>query len=161
MSAFDYNMAALAINVSQLNNAPENVLKSMYYLMETADREGMQFKNFTKGLFNVATDPFNLVGLGTLGIGVAGKYTGQQMTKAALKEVLKGIVLSKPSKVSGVVGAEAMLYSAADNYARQDLKIDAKMQDRYKSKESLLHLLCWCCCWRTYRCWITKRYRRS
>lgn len=129
MSAFDYNIAALAINVSQLNNAPENVLKSMYYLMETADREGMTFSNFTKGLFNVATDPFNLVGLGTLGIGVAGKYTGQQMTKAALKEVLKGIVLSKPSQVSGAVGAEAMLYSVVDNYARQDIKVDAKMQD--------------------------------
>ncbi len=129
MSAFDYNIAALAINVSQLNNAPENVLKSMYYLMETADREGMTSSNFIKGLFNVATDPFNLVGLGTLGIGVAGKYTGQQMTKAALKEVLKGIVLSKPSQVSGAVGAEAMLYSVVDNYARQDIKVDAKMQD--------------------------------
>ena len=129
MSAFDYNLAALAIDASRLNNAPDNVLKSMYYLMETADRDGMTLSNFGKGLYNVATDPFNLVGLGTLGIGVAGKYAGAKLTKMSLKELLKNAVLSKPTKVSAVVGAEGAMFSAADNLARQNIKVGAKEQE--------------------------------
>ena len=129
MSAFDYNLSALAIDASRLSNAPDNVLKSMYYLMETADRDGMTLSNFGKGLYNVATDPFNLVGLGTLGIGVAGKYAGAKLTKMGLKELLKNAVLSKPTKVSAVVGAEGAMFSAADNLARQDIKVGAKEQE--------------------------------
>ena len=135
MSAFDYNMAALAIDAAKLNNAPENVLKSMYYLMETSDRDGVLLSNFGKGLYNVATDPFNLVGLGTLGIGVAGKYAGQKLTRMSLKELLKNAVIGKPTKVSAVVGAEGALYATVDNLARQNIKIDAKQQENINAGE--------------------------
>lgn len=129
MNAFDYNFSALAINSARLNNAPPEVAKAMYYLMETADREGIKLKNFGKGALAMATDPFNLGVLATFGIGVAGKYAGQQMTKMAFKELLKNIVLSAPTKASVATGAEAGVLTMADNYARQNVKVDAKVQD--------------------------------
>ena len=129
MNAFDYNFSALAINSARLNNAPPEVAKAMYYLMETADREGITLKNTAKGALAMATDPFNLGVLATFGIGVAGKYAGQQMTKMAFKELLKNVVLSAPTKASLATGAEAGMLTMADNLARQNVKVDAEVQN--------------------------------
>jgi hypothetical protein len=80
-------------------------------------------------------DPTTWVGLGTLGIGVAGKYAGKRLTKMGVKKLLKGIVLSKPTGASLAVGAEGAIYSAADNYARQTAEVAAEQQEGYNLKE--------------------------
>tara|TARA_R110002126_G_scaffold177667_1_gene326605 strand:- start:4000 stop:6765 length:2766 start_codon:yes stop_codon:yes gene_type:complete len=136
MTAFDYNFSALAINTARLSNAPPEVAKAMYYLMETADREGMTLKNFGKGTLAMATDPFNLGVLATFGIGVAGKYTGQQVTKMGFKELLKNIVISAPTKASMATGVEAGFLTMADNLARQEVKINAGEQDDFNMAEA-------------------------
>ena len=136
MTAFDYNFSALAINTARLSNAPPEVAKAMYYLMETADREGMTLKNFGKGTLAMATDPFNLGVLATFGIGVAGKYTGQQVTKMGFKELLKNIVISAPTKASMATGVEAGFLTMADNLARQNVKVDAKVQEEFDPVEA-------------------------
>ena len=136
MTAFDYNFSALAINTARLSNAPPEVAKAMYYLMETADREGMTLKNFGKGTLAMAVDPFNLGVLATFGIGVAGKYTGQQVTKMGFKELLKNIVISAPTKASMATGVEAGFLTMADNLARQNVKVDAKVQEEFDPVEA-------------------------
>ena len=145
MNAFDYNFSALAINSARLNNAPPEVAKAMYYLMETADREGVTLKNTAKGALAMAVDPFNLGVLATFGIGVAGKYAGQQMTRMAFKDLLKNIVLSAPTKASMATGAEAGVLTMADNLARQNVKVEADVQDEIDPVEvgvSVLFHLC-------------------
>ena len=136
MNAFDYNFTALAFNTAKLNNAPPEVAKAMYYLMETADRDGMTLKNFGKGALAMATDPFNLGVLATFGIGVAGKYAGQQMTRMGFKELLKNTILSAPTKASMATGAEAGFLTMADNLARQNVKVEAKVQDGFDPVEA-------------------------
>ena len=136
MTAFDYNFSALAVNAVKLNNAPPEVAKAMYYLMETADREGMTLKNFGKGALAMAVDPFNLGVLATFGIGVAGKYAGQQVTKMGFKELLKNIIISTPTKASVATGAEAGFLTMADNLARQEVKINAEVQDDFNMAEA-------------------------
>jgi hypothetical protein len=138
MTAFDYNFSALTINTARLSNAPPEVAKAMYYLMETADREGMTLKNFGKGTLAMATDPFNLGVLATFGIGVAGKYAGQQVTKMGFKELLKNIVISAPTKASMATGVEAGFLTMADNLARQEVKINAGEQDDFNMAEARL-----------------------
>ena len=138
MTAFDYNFSALAVNAVKLNNAPPEVAKAMYYLMETADRDGMTLKNFGKGALAMAVDPFNLGVLATFGIGVAGKYAGQQVTKMGFKELLKNIIISTPTKASVATGAEAGFLTMADNLARQEVKIDAGEQDDFNMAEARL-----------------------
>tara|TARA_R110001632_G_scaffold86725_1_gene189075 strand:+ start:2753 stop:5554 length:2802 start_codon:yes stop_codon:yes gene_type:complete len=136
MTAFDYNFSALAVNSARLSNAPPEVAKAMYYLMETADREGMSLKNFGKGALAMAVDPFNLGVLATFGIGVAGKYAGQKLTKMAFKELLKSIVMSAPTKASVATGAEAGLLTMGDNLGRQNVKINAGEQEEFDPVEA-------------------------
>ena len=136
MTAFDYNFSALAVNTVKLNNAPPEVAKAMYYLMETADRDGMTLKNFGKGALAMAVDPFNLGVLATFGIGVAGKYAGQQVTKMGFKELLKNIVVSAPTKASMATGAEAGFLTMADNLARQNVKVEAEIQEGFDPVEA-------------------------
>jgi len=129
MSQFNWNMSAMLVNTAKLADAPAEVAKSMYYLMETSDRTGMNFSNFTQGMGNLFKDPTTYVGLGTFGIGVAGKVAGKQMTKASLKQVLKDIVLSKPTTGTLAVGAEGAMYGAADDLARQTVETRVTGED--------------------------------
>tara|TARA_R100000664_G_scaffold33951_1_gene52963 strand:- start:163 stop:2334 length:2172 start_codon:yes stop_codon:yes gene_type:complete len=129
MSQFNWNMSAMLINTAKLADAPAEVAKSMYYLMETSDRTGMNFSNFTQGMGNLFKDPTTYVGLGTFGIGVAGKVAGKQMTKAGLKQVLRDIVLSKPTTATLAVGVEGAMYGAADDLARQTVETRVTGED--------------------------------
>lgn len=129
MSQFNWNMSAMLVNTAKLADAPAEVAKSMYYLMETSDRTGMNFSNFTLGMGNLFKDPTTYVGLGTFGIGVAGKVAGKQMTKAGLKQVLRDIVLSKPTTATLAVGVEGAMYGAADDLARQTVETRVTGED--------------------------------
>tara|TARA_R110002096_G_scaffold393448_2_gene588455 strand:+ start:3430 stop:6117 length:2688 start_codon:yes stop_codon:yes gene_type:complete len=130
ISLFENNFSAMGINTAQLMDAPIEVHRAMYYLMESADRKGVKFSNVVKGLGNMMADPFTYLGLGTLGIGLLGKQTGQKLTKMAFKDLLKNSVkLVKPTKVSAVASAEGALYMSAFDLARQNVAVNAEVQD--------------------------------
>lgn len=129
MTAIDYNWGALVWNAGKLNNAPPKVAKAMYYLMETADRDGMLLSNFGKGMLATALDPSTLVGLGTLGLGLAGKFAGKKLSRMAFKEVLKKTILTMPSASTAYLAGEGAVMMGVDNYARQNIKVDAGVQD--------------------------------
>ena len=129
MTAIDYNWGALVWNAGKLNNAPPKVAKAMYYLMETADRDGMLLSNFGKGMLATALDPSTLVGLGTLGLGLAGKFAGKKLSRMAFKEVLKKTILTMPSASTAYLAGEGAVMMGSDNYARQNIKVDAGVQD--------------------------------
>jgi hypothetical protein len=138
MNRFDNNISRMLLDISKVENAPMEVQKSMYYLMETADREGITGDNFLSGLGYQLIDPMNWVGLGTFGIGMAGKYAGKQFTKATFKQALKDMVSIKPTGVKLATSAEGAMFAAADNLARQDVKIGAGVQDEVNVGEAAL-----------------------
>jgi len=129
ISSFENNLGAMAINTMQLSGAPTPVHKAMYYLLETGDRDGITASGFGRAALNMATDPFNWLGLATFGIGTAGKMAGQKLTKMAFKDLLKEIVISKPTKASVALGAEGAVFAAADDLARQNVAVEAGVQD--------------------------------
>ena len=128
ISSFDNNITAMAVNTAQLANAPMPVHKAMYYLLETGDRDGILASNFGRAALNMAADPFNWVGLATFGIGTAGKMAGQKLTKMAFKELLKNMVIGRPTAASAALGAEGAFYGAVDNLARQNVRVEAGVQ---------------------------------
>ena len=140
MSKFNYNITGMLIDVNKLSGAPSEVAASMYYMMETADRDGMLLENFTRGFSNFMTDPTTYVGLSTLGIGMVGTQSGKQLSSMAFKEVLKNIVMNRGGAAGMVVGAESMAYSGIDNAARQGVKINAGQQDEANVGETALSL---------------------
>ena len=130
ISLFENNFGAMGVNTVQLMDAPIEVHRAMYYLMESADRKGVNFSNVVKGFKNVMTDPFTYFGLGTLGIGLLAKKGGQKLTKMGFKEMLKNSVkLVKPTKVSAAASAEGALYMTAFDYARQNVAVNAEVRD--------------------------------
>ena len=136
MNKFNNNIGKMVFDIGELSQAPPQVQKAMYYLMETADREGILASNFWSGLGWQAIDPFNWVGLGTFGIGVAGKAAGKKLTKEAFKAALKEMVSLKPTGVKMAMSAEGSMFALADNMARQTVKIRADQQDGYSGLEA-------------------------
>ena len=128
INAFENNTVAMAVNTAQLMDAPPEVSQAMYYLLETGDRSGVLASNIGRAALNMATDPLMWVGLGTLGIGTAGKFAGQKMSKMAFKEILKKNMLSK---TTAVVGTEGALYGAVYDLARQNVGVNAGVRDGF------------------------------
>lgn len=140
MSGFDNSFSRMLFDVNKLSGAPSEIAASMYYLMETADRDGLLLENFIRGFSDMMFDPTTIVGLGTFGIGLVGSQTGKQLTKMAFKDVLKNIVTARGGSAGMVVGAESMAYGMIDNTARQGVKINAGQQDELNPGESVLSL---------------------
>ena len=98
----------MVFNATAGLDMPPSVASSMYYLMETADREGISGLNFAKGFGYAMLDPTSWVGAATFGIGIAGKMAGKKATKAGFKAMLKSIILaptSKPAMFEGGLAA--------------------------------------------------------
>lgn len=130
MSSFENNIPAMVLNVAKLQDAPPEVTRAMYYMLETSDREGVLMSNVWRGLGNIAVDPSTWVGLATLGIGLAGRETGKQVSKMAFKELLRDAVTKQSVKSSTLaVAGESAFYGAVDNLARQEVAIEAGQQD--------------------------------
>ena len=71
MLRFNYNLPYMVFNATAGLDMPPSVASSMYYLMETADREGISGLNFAKGFGYAMLDPTSWVGAATFGIGIA------------------------------------------------------------------------------------------
>tara|TARA_B100001989_G_scaffold118139_2_gene83228 strand:- start:5491 stop:9291 length:3801 start_codon:yes stop_codon:yes gene_type:complete len=135
MLRFNYNLPYMVFNATAGLDMPPSVASSMYYLMETADREGISGLNFAKGFGYAMLDPTSWVGAATFGIGIAGKMAGKKATKAGFKAMLKDIILAPTSKPAMFEGALAGVHSAAANYIEQDVKVDAGKQEKISVPE--------------------------
>ena len=140
MSKFNYNITAMLFDVNKLSGAPSEVAASMYYLMETADRDGLLLENFKRGFSNFMTDPTTYVGLSTLGIGMVGTQSGKQLSKMAFKDVLKNIVMNRGGSAAAVAGVEGAAFSAVDDAARQGVAMNAGQQEEFAGGQNALSM---------------------
>ena len=136
MSSFENNFTNMVIDVVKLESAPPQAMHAMYYLMETSDREGVLAENFWRGAYYTVFDYANLVGLGTMGIGLIGKSAGKQLTKVGFKEALKRIVMSKPDASDLAMIAEGATYAGGFNVGQQKVKVGAGKQDEVSVGEA-------------------------
>jgi len=132
MSSFENNFANMLVDVNRLEGAPAPIAASMYYLMETSDRKGLLLDNFIDGVYYSVMDYSNLVGLGTVGLGLIGRAGGKQMSKMAFKEYLKNLVTRRPDAAEIALGAEGMVYLGGFDYGNQTVKMRADKQAEYK-----------------------------
>lgn len=140
MSKFNYNITAMLFDVNKLSGAPSEVAASMYYLMETADRDGLLLENFKRGFSNFMTDPTTYVGLSTLGIGMVGTQSGKQLSKMAFKDVLKNIVMNRGGSAAAVAGVEGAAFSAVGDAATQSVAMNAGQQEEFSGGQNALSM---------------------
>ena len=139
MSSFENNFTNMVFDIAKLESAPPQAMHAMYYLMETADRDGMLAENFWRGAYYTVFDFANLVGLGTMGIGLIGKSAGKQLTKVAFKEAVKRIVMSKPDASDLAMIVEGGIYAGGFNVGQQKVKVNAGKQDEINVGEAAVN----------------------
>ena len=126
MGQFNYNITKMGIDVAKLQGLDENTALAFYSAMTMYDRLPDFTWNGTKRMTQgIASDPTTIAGLGTLGWAFLGRSASKQTTKTAFKEYLKSALAS-----STAVGAiEGGVYGGLDNYFRQQVAVDAEIQD--------------------------------
>jgi len=130
MNSFENNIPAMVVNTAKLQDAPPEVSRAMYYLLETSDRDGILGSNIIESAGQMLIDPSTWIGLGTFGIGLAGKEAGKALSKMAVKELLKNAITKQSVKTSTLaLAGESAFFGAVDNLARQEVAIEAEQQD--------------------------------
>ncbi len=120
----NYNLPALGVASTKLPYVVKKNPKAAYaflHLLNTYGELPMFTWNGTKRFFNgVLKDPTTYVGLGTLGIGLAGKKFTTAAGKGGLKKALRAAI--DPAAITMYEGA---LYAASDDFFRQKVAIQA------------------------------------
>ena len=136
MGLFNYNLPSMGITAAAIGKGSEEQKQAFLYAMDAYD----SLDNFTgsgtfRFLAGTASDPTNLISLGTLGVGFFGKQAAQQGIKAKIRSVLTtGTSLAIQGAAMGVV----------DNTSRQAARIagealndDGTIKDSYDGAEIL------------------------
>lgn len=124
MGWFNYNLPQMGLISYQASQLPEGDMGrfALYELMELYDQKQVSWSGTRRFWRGVLTDPSTYVGLGTFGVGVAGRTGVKTATKAGVKEILK--------RSAGTAAAlEAAAYGATDDIMRQKVKIGAGQQE--------------------------------
>ena len=120
----NYNLPSLGVASTKLPYVVKKNPKAAYaflHLLNTYGELPMFTWNGTKRFFNgVLKDPTTYVGLGTLGIGLAGKKFATAAGKGGLKKALRAAI--DPAAITMYEGA---LYAASDDFFRQKVAIQA------------------------------------
>lgn len=120
MGWFNYNLPVMAVDAAKIGNAGQFEKDAFLYLMDSYDNLNVSWDGVGRFFKGVLADPTTYVGLGTLGVGLAGKEGAKQATKAGVRELLKTGL-----KTGTVAGVEGAMYGAVDNTIRQSIEVSA------------------------------------
>ncbi|MEJ1932974.1 hypothetical protein WDZ92_22445, partial [Nostoc sp. NIES-2111] len=116
------NIAKLGIDAASMSRATLEERKAFLYLMEKYDDTDYSVAGAVDAVVPQLTDPFNWIGIGSLGAGLLGKATAKVASKKALQEALR----------YGIQGAiEAGIANTADDALRQKIEKDAGAREAY------------------------------
>jgi hypothetical protein len=130
MGEFNYNMALGTIPmVAKISGASDEQKLAFYYMMDAYDKKDISSAGVGRFFKNIGLDPTTYVGIGTLGWGFAGKAAGGQAAKAGLKEMMKQGAKKYLQSTTAVAATEGAVYTAADDISRQNVAVEAGMQE--------------------------------
>lgn len=130
MGWFNYNLPAMGIDAARLRSVPQRQKEAFLYLMDTYDNLNMSWGGVGRAVKGMATDPTNLIGLGTLGIGSIGVSGAKAATKLGIKQLLK-----QGLRTGAVAGVEGGIYAGTDNAIRQSVEVTAGRKDSVSGAE--------------------------
>lgn len=132
MSRFNYNLTLGTINyTAKLQDADPQTKLSFYYMMDMYDKKDISGNGVLRAFKEMGLDPASYIGIGTLGLGFAGKQATATAAKTGLKAMLKQGAMKFLQSPTAVAATEAGIYTGVDDFARQDAAIGAGVQDEY------------------------------
>ncbi len=132
MSRFNYNLTLGTINyTAQLQDADDKTKLSFYYMMDMYDKKDISGNGVLRAFKEMGLDLASYIGIGTLGMGFAGKQATATAAKTGLKAMLKKGAINYLKNPVAIAATEGAIYTGADDFARQDAAIGAGVQDEY------------------------------
>lgn len=132
MGRFNYNLTLGTINyTAQLQDADDQTKLSFYYMMDMYDKKDISGNGVLRAFKEMGLDPASYIGIGTLGLGFAGKQAAAATAKTGLKEMLKQGAIKYLQSATAVAATEGAIYTGVDDFARQEAAIGAGVQDEY------------------------------
>lgn len=132
MGRFNYNLTLGTINyTAQLQDADDKTKLSFYYMMDMYDKKDISGNGVLRAFKEMGLDPASYIGIGTLGMGFAGKQAATTAAKTGLKSMLKQGAIKYLQSPTAIAATEGAIYTGVDDFARQDAAIGAGVQDEY------------------------------
>lgn len=118
---FNFNLVSMAEIAYSLQSASQEEKEAFLFMMDTYDNTDFSLEGAGRAAKGIVTDPTNLVGLGTLGVGFLGKFAGKQAAKAGIRK----LVLDSMARTGIGAGVQSGVFGAADSTVRQGLEVSA------------------------------------
>jgi len=118
---FNFNLVSMAEIAYALQSASQEEKEAFLFMMDTYDNTDFSLEGAGRAAKGIVTDPTNLVGLGTLGVGFLGKFAGKQAAKYGLRKM----VLDSMARTGIAAGIQSGVFGAADSSVRQGLEVSA------------------------------------
>jgi hypothetical protein len=132
MGKFNYNMALGTIPMAaKISDATDEEKLAFYYMMDAYDKKDISTEGTARFFKNLALDPTTYVGIGTLGWGFAGKQSASVAARTGLKALLKESAKKFIQNTTAVAATEGAMFTAADDIARQEVAVEAGVQEEY------------------------------
>lgn len=138
MSRFNYNLTLGTINyTAKLQDADDKTKLSFFYMMDMYDKKDISGNGVLRAFQEMGLDPASYIGIGTLGMGFAGKQAATTAAKTGVKTMLKKGAMNFLKNQTAVGAAEGAIYTGVDDIARQDAAIGAGVQDEFSPGEAV------------------------
>lgn len=118
---FNFNLVSMAEIAYSLQSASQEEKEAFLFMMDTYDNTNFSLEGAGRAAKGIATDPTNLVGLGTLGVGFLAKFAGKQAAKAGIRK----LVLDSLARTGIGAGIQSGVVGAADSSIRQGIEVSA------------------------------------
>ncbi len=139
MSRFNYNLTLGTINyTAKLQDADPKTKLAFYYMMDMYDKKDISGNGVMRAFKEMGLDAASYIGIGTLGMGFAGKQAATVAAKTSLKAMLKQGAIKFLQSPTAVAATEGAIYTGVDDIARQDAAIGAGVQDEYSPGQTAL-----------------------
>ena len=127
-SKYGFNLADMIYKTTQFADKDSQVSKDWLDLERMKDKTDLSFRQVGDATKAMLTDPFNLLALETMGLGLVPKAMAQAGAKKALE--------SQIAKTAMIGGLEGAGFNTADNLLRQKLGILSGEQQSYSPEKA-------------------------
>lgn len=130
---FNFNTIDMGRIAYAVSKGSQEQKEAFLYMMDTYDETNISWDGAGRAAKGILTDPLNLVGLGTMGIGFGAKMAARNASKEAAKLLVKQSMLQgvKDAVVTGAVrtgvvaGMEGAIYGGAQSVVKQGVEVSA------------------------------------
>ncbi len=133
MADVDWSLITLGRVSNKLGDLADPETKAgLAYMLDTFDNVDTSAAGVWRGLKAFGTDPLNFVGLGTFGVGTAGKAAAQAGAKLAFRQALKQSL----GRAGVIAGIEGMIFTGVDDNIRQGIEVQIGKREERNYLES-------------------------